>query len=442
VNETFGKYGKISSTLVREDNKGRKFAFVSFEEHDSAKKAVEELHGNDMRTDAQKAEDGDKDMEKDCDGHPAHQFYVQRAQNKKERAADLRGKYTPAGDGKAGSVNLYVKNLDESMDDDALRALFEPFGAVTSAKAVMDEGKDGEAKQCKGFGFVNFAQPEEATKAVTEMHLKVVKGKPLYVGLAEKKDARQERLRQRYVPGEMKGGMKGGKGGMKGGKDGGKGGGPMGMQGGPMGMPGGQGMMMGMGGMGMQGGPMMMGKGQMPGMMPGMGMMNPQMMMGKGQMPGMNPQMMMGKGQMPGMNPQMMMGKGQMPGMPMMNPQMMMGKAPMQGMPMGKGMPMGPMPGQMGMMPQGMPNQGAAAAPNPNAPLSAAALAAAPPATQKQMIGEKLFPAICKFNQELAGKITGMMLEMDNSELLLLLESDQQMKMKVDEALRVLQAKK
>ncbi|OXB69433.1 UNVERIFIED_CONTAM: hypothetical protein H355_001715 [Colinus virginianus] len=76
---------------------------------------------------------------------------------------------------------------------------------------------------------------------------------------------------------------------------------------------------------------------------------------------------------------------------------------------------------------------------NPDAPLTAAALAAAQPSMQKQMLGEKLFPLIARYQPELAGKITGMMLEMDNAELLILLESEAQLKAKVEEALRVLQ---
>merc|ERR1719198_555950 len=72
------------------------------------------------------------------------------------------------------------------------------------------------------------------------------------------------------------------------------------------------------------------------------------------------------------------------------------------------------------------------------APLNASALANAPPPVQKQMIGEKLYPQIARINPELAGKITGMMLEMDNSELLMLLESEQQLRAKVEEAMRVL----
>ncbi|CAE7633654.1 PAB1 [Symbiodinium sp. KB8] len=45
---------------------------------------------------------------------------------------------------------------------------------------------------------------------------------------------------------------------------------------------------------------------------------------------------------------------------------------------------------------------------------------------QKQLVGERLFPAISKHQPELAGKIAGMMLEMDNSELLILLDSEPQ----------------
>merc|ERR1719195_2044340 len=71
-------------------------------------------------------------------------------------------------------------------------------------------------------------------------------------------------------------------------------------------------------------------------------------------------------------------------------------------------------------------------------PLTAASLAAAPPGVQKQMLGEKLYPAISLYQPQLAGKITGMMLEMDNSELLMLLESETQLRSKVDEAMRVL----
>ena len=46
------------------------------------------------------------------------------------------------------------------------------------------------------------------------------------------------------------------------------------------------------------------------------------------------------------------------------------------------------------------------------------------------MIGEKLYPAIAKIQPEMAGKVTGMMLEMDNSELIMLLESEQQLRAK------------
>ena len=55
-------------------------------------------------------------------------------------------------------------------------------------------------------------------------------------------------------------------------------------------------------------------------------------------------------------------------------------------------------------------------------PLTASMLAAAPPQEQKQMLGERLFPLIQRMFPDLAGKITGMLLEMDNAELVHMLE--------------------
>nr|XP_058936994.1 polyadenylate-binding protein 4 [Kogia breviceps] len=73
-------------------------------------------------------------------------------------------------------------------------------------------------------------------------------------------------------------------------------------------------------------------------------------------------------------------------------------------------------------------------------PLTASMLAAAPSQEQKQMLGERLFPLIQTMHSNLAGKITGVLLEIDNSELLHMLESPESLRSKVDEAVAVLQA--
>jgi len=73
-------------------------------------------------------------------------------------------------------------------------------------------------------------------------------------------------------------------------------------------------------------------------------------------------------------------------------------------------------------------------------PLTTAALAAASPADQKNMLGERLYPLVLAQQPERAGKITGMLLEMDNSELLILLESPQELTAKIGEAVAVLEA--
>lgn len=72
-------------------------------------------------------------------------------------------------------------------------------------------------------------------------------------------------------------------------------------------------------------------------------------------------------------------------------------------------------------------------------PLTATMLASVPPDVQKQMFGKRLFPLISKICPDYASKITGMMLEIDNLELLHILESRESLEAKVKEAIDVLE---
>lgn len=96
---------------------------------------------------------------------------------------------------KYAGVNLYVKNLADNMDDERLREEFSKYGEIASAK-VMTEPSSGKTR---GFGFVCFATPEEATKAVSELNGKMVEGKPLYVALAQRKEVRRAQLEAQYA---------------------------------------------------------------------------------------------------------------------------------------------------------------------------------------------------------------------------------------------------
>ena len=71
--------------------------------------------------------------------------------------------------------------------------------------------------------------------------------------------------------------------------------------------------------------------------------------------------------------------------------------------------------------------------------LTAENLAAAAPAMQKQMLGERLYPKIASKEPAAAGKITGMLLEMDNAELLMLLREPVSLNEKISEAMKVLE---
>ncbi|GAB2269604.1 poly(A) binding protein Pab2 [Dionaea muscipula] len=398
----FGEFGMITSAVVMRDGDGKSrcFGFVNFENADDAARAVDALNGKKF---------DDKE------------WYVGRAQKKSERELELKGKFEQtlkeAAD-KYQGANLYVKNLDDSIDDDKLRDLFSDFGKITSCKVMRDPSGIS-----RGSGFVAFSTPEEASRALGEMNGKMVVSKPLYVALAQRKEERKARLQAQFS--QMR---------------------PVAMAPSvaprmPMYPPGAP-------GLGQQ-----IFYGQAPPMIPPQAGFGYQQQLVTGMRPGAAPMPnffvpMIQQGQQ-GQRPGGRRGggpiqQGQQP-MPVMQ-QMLPRGGRLYRYPPGRNMPDGPMPGVAGgMLPvsydmNGMPIRDAAIAqPVPIGAL-ASALANATPEQQRTMLGESLYPLVDSIEHENAAKITGMLLEMDQTEVLHLLESPDALNAKVAEAMEVLRS--
>ncbi|XP_049289770.1 polyadenylate-binding protein 1-A [Anopheles funestus] len=322
LRDMFEKYGPITShRVMTKEGKSRGFGFVAFESPEAAERAVQELNNKEL-----------------ADGK---MLYVGRAQKKNERQMELKRQCEQPKMERLTryhGVNLYVKNLDDTIDDERLRKEFAPYGTITSANVMLDEGRS------KGYGFVCFSAPDEATKAITEMNGRVVGSKPLYVALAQRKEERKSHLASQYIQ-----------------------------------------------------------------------RVNSLRMQHIGQvyqqsdsyfMPTITqPQRFYG----PQVAPQLAAGQTRAPNYrftrSMRNPQLVAQQAVIV-----------------------------------KEPLTASMLAAAQPAEQEQMLGERLFPLIEQMYPTLAGKITGMLLEIDNSELLHMLEHKESLTAKAEEAVAVLQA--
>jgi len=382
--EFTAKGGPLTSSMlaVDEEGKSKGFGFINFKNPEDAAQAVDSMNGLEI---------GDKKL------------YVVRAQKKEEREKELRERFEQLKverQKKYAGVNLYVKNLGDDVEDERLTAEFAKFGSITSAHVMRDSNN-----KSKGFGFVCFSTPEEATKAVTEMNGRMLNQKPLYVALAQRKEVRRAQLEAQYAQ-RAKVGM------------------PMPQ---PHVFPGG-----------------------MP-QVPGGPAPGPMFYQGVPQRNFVYPQQMMAR-QWNMTQPGGAQGAAQAGAMQMRPPHpsvgyqlMAMNQRPGGGGGGGRGGGGGgrgqnrpnntrPQAKQQGAAPQ----QQAAPPAAVQGPLTAKALAEANDEQKKQMIGERLFPLIKAQQPTLAGKITGMLLEMDNTELLHLLESPQALGEKIQEALEVL----
>ena len=112
---------------------------------------------------------------------------------------------------------LYVGNLAYSVRDQDLQDAFSQFGAVSSAKVMMDR----DTGRSKGFGFVEMGTDPEAQAAINGMNGQSLSGRAIVVNEARPREERPSGFRSPYGGGGSGGGAGGG-GGYGGGGGGGR----------------------------------------------------------------------------------------------------------------------------------------------------------------------------------------------------------------------------
>ncbi|MGN6439488.1 MAG: RNA recognition motif domain-containing protein [Agriterribacter sp.] len=83
-------------------------------------------------------------------------------------------------------MNIYVSNLSFNVVDEDLKAFFEEYGEVSSARVITDKFTG----RSRGFGFVEMPDDEAAKKAIAELDKGVVEGRAITVTEAKPREER------------------------------------------------------------------------------------------------------------------------------------------------------------------------------------------------------------------------------------------------------------
>ncbi len=81
-------------------------------------------------------------------------------------------------------MKLYVGNLSYNTTEDELRDIFAAYGQPDSVKVITDR----DTGRSKGFGFVEFANDQEARAAISGLNGKDVGGRALTVNEARPRE--------------------------------------------------------------------------------------------------------------------------------------------------------------------------------------------------------------------------------------------------------------
>lgn len=83
-------------------------------------------------------------------------------------------------------MNIFVSGLNYSMSSEELQEVFTPFGAVASAKVIMDRATG----RSRGFGFVEMPSSDEGRAAIAQLDQSEINGRKINVKEAEERPQR------------------------------------------------------------------------------------------------------------------------------------------------------------------------------------------------------------------------------------------------------------
>jgi polyadenylate-binding protein len=147
--EIFNSVGPVASIRVCRDAITRRslgYAYVNFHtagDDSAAERALEQLNNQPIK------------------GRPCRIMWSQRDPSMR----------------KSGKGNIFIKNLDKSIDHKSLFDTFSQFGTILSCKIELDD-----ANSSKGYGYIQFQTQDAAETAIEKVNGKLLAGKKVYVG--------------------------------------------------------------------------------------------------------------------------------------------------------------------------------------------------------------------------------------------------------------------
>ncbi|OMJ69386.1 hypothetical protein SteCoe_32914 [Stentor coeruleus] len=188
LRNAFAPYGKVLSVAIMLDN-GRAYGFVCFSTAEEARAACE-----------------GKNNTQDHD----FVWYVMPHMSKIHRKKVLREQYLMQVD-EWKKKNLYIKNLDKSIDENRLYDICKEYGPIKSLKICKMENikydSDGNCKKeavSKEIAYVHFENEHHASIAMNELQKKLIEGKKLYVAKWKPRDAMKKIIGQFKTQKNMK----------------------------------------------------------------------------------------------------------------------------------------------------------------------------------------------------------------------------------------------